>query len=156
MELKKSLLPLWILLGVFAAPPVASVVIHLTKKNSNLNTTQNGIFIKEAFCLDLKNSSKTTTKNWTVVLVTPEICQSDCLAKKQILNNLHKALGKDQKRVKILTVVNKDLIEQPDFLQEKSVMILNPNGLAIIHYAPSANPSGILKDLKKLLKNSHA
>jgi hypothetical protein len=155
MDKKKSLLPLWILLGVFAAPALASIIIHLLNKGGTLATIQNGVFIQQPFYLDTTQADNTAGKNWNLVFVEPNICDSSCLERRRVLNNIQKALGRDQKRVKILAIQNQELVKQTDLFAPKSVIILNPQGLAIMHYDPNANPSGILKDVRKLLKNSH-
>lgn len=58
------------------------------------------------------------------------------------------ALGKERSRV-----TQRHLSAIP--LQPGSVMIIDPEGWLVVHYAPDADPKGILKDFRRLLRLSH-
>ena len=119
------------------------------------------------------------TGQWRLVLWLPEQCQDVChLA----LANLHRArlaLGKDMDRVQRHLLVPKSyagesavqrllrddnglvpLVASEHWLKtikdlaSTPILIIDPQGYLIMTYAIAADPSGVLKDLQRLLKIS--
>lgn len=135
--------PLAILLLIFLAPILAAAYVLWPGNNIKFNTVQHGDFIHTANNNQFKNINK-----WQVVYIKPQNCGLECQQQQDILNNMLVALGANAERV-IITISS-----TPD-LQTNSIYIINPTGLPVMLYQPPANISGLLKDLKRLLKYSH-
>lgn len=121
---------------------------------------------------------------WTLVFVGRPPCDADCQSALYTVRQVRLALGKDMGRVQrlyVLTESNQDggdafLASHPglqvvsanrDWLKtfslseeqaapDQRIFVVDPLGYLMMHYAATAEPEGILKDLKRLLKASRA
>lgn len=158
MRKQKFLIKQWKVLALclmFAAPIVAGFVTYFYKDNLNFNINPRGQLISPPLpseTLGLKD--ETIQGQWQLVFYLPEGCSEQAQEKKQVLNNLIKALGKDQTRVKARTVSSLQDAEQ--LFEPEEVLIVDPKGWVIMRYRPSKfNAKGMLEDLKRLLRFSH-
>lgn len=126
--------PLHVLALIFIAPALAAIYILYFEGTVLLPTKQNGILIQPA----QKISHPLAIRHkWNVLYANT--------ADQQSFKNLYVALGKDQERV---------MLAQSDW--QEGAAIIDPNGMYILHYPNPINMSGLLKDLRRLLKYSHA
>ena len=141
--------PLKILLLIFIAPLLTAFFILKFSDPLQYKTTQYGTLIQPPLYLD--NASFTPNK-WHVVYLQPDDCDTTCQQQKSALHKLHVALGVDRERVIVSSMTNKSME-----LEEKSgsILLIDPLGFYMMHYAPGSKLSGLLKDLKRLLKYSH-
>lgn len=112
---------------------------------------------------------------WTLVYVSPLVCDKSCQNAIFYLRQIRTATGKEQLRVRPAVLTFSD--EKPDpamitllhnrypqtshwisnskqDLPKGSVYIIDPHGNIMMQYPAGANPSAMLKDLNKLLKVS--
>jgi len=134
---------LYVLAGLFLSPVICALYVHTHLEQFKLRTIQHGTLISQPISIE---PLLVKTNKWQILYVNVD--------HQPILTNLHKALGADQERVRLQIVSNNvaSYIGQ----QNAEIMIVNPMGLVIMHYDADANISGILKDMKRLLKYSHA
>lgn len=145
-------LPLYVLLGMFIIPFCAALVVLNLKEKPNFSTVEHGRLIhppqKDNF---IPNLSVNKPK-WHIVYISPTRCEDECILQKNKLSKLHIALGAEQSRVTIAHTQNQ--ITSTEY-KVGSMLIVDPSGFSIMHYEPEDNLSGLLKDMKRLLKYSH-
>lgn len=134
---------------MFLIPIVAAAYVMLYADDFNLHKVNHGQLIDPPQRLNIA-----TTNKWQVVYVTQPQCDSGCQQLQNRLHKLHTALGANQARVALTTLTSTQLAATD--IAPNSILILNPRGLYIMHYEATTNHSGILKDLRRLLKYSHA
>jgi cytochrome oxidase Cu insertion factor (SCO1/SenC/PrrC family) len=140
--------PLISLSLMFLAPAAAAGYILLYPDKINFPTAQHGKLISPP-----QTTSIAATDKWQIVYIQPQQCNLECEQQQKILHNVHTALGANQPRVALVTMTNDQLLPN---IKDNSVLIINPQGLYILHYEAGANHMGLLKDLRRLLKYSHA
>lgn len=149
-------LPLLNLILLFLLPVFMALYLLLSEQYKNMPTGQHGTFIKQATKLNIKYpeylAGQSIKHKWSLVYIQPQLCTLACQQQKKILLNLHTALGAERNRVAILATTN-TLLDID--IAENSFLIINPQGFYIMHYDAAVNHSGILKDLRRLLKYSH-
>jgi hypothetical protein len=149
--------PLLALALTFVIPFFAAAALLLLGNTRQLNTTQHGIFINPQVNLttslaDFDGNVIPHNTQWTIAFRLPKQCNHECQLQKQLLKNLHTALGKERKRVTLATSN-----QFPSGIEsEATLVIINPTGQAVMYYTASHSLSGVLKDLRRLLKYSHA
>lgn len=141
--------PLVILISVFLAPAIGAGYLLLSGNRINFNSSQYGTLIQNPPSIGLV----TADQKWHIVYVAPEVCNADCEQHQLKLHKVHTALGADTHRVGIAIRTKQQL---PPGIATNSVLIVNPRGLYIMHYDANLDHMGLLKDLRKLLKYSHA
>lgn len=139
---------------MFLAPLIAAAITLQFSHKLNLPTKQHGAFIQPQQ-VDLINiayiAGSDHVNKWQIVYIAPETCDENCLNEKRILHNLHVALGAQRDRVAIISAqVTADIEHAP-----KDLIILNPQGLYIMRYNNLDQHTGLLKDIRRLLKYSH-
>ncbi len=144
--------PLGMILLIFLTPLLAAAYVLSHRAEFNFNNVQHGTLIQPARAITFTNLNITKNK-WHVIYLAPDVCNADCANQKKILSNLHTALGANKDRVVFTTTTSN--ISSP-LAKDGSIVIINPLGLYIMHYPANSDPSGLLKDLKRLLKYSHA
>jgi len=145
--------PLVILISVFLAPAVGAGYLLLFGHKINFNSSQYGTIIQKPPNIGPSIGLVTADQKWHIVYVAPEICNEVCEQQQLKLHKVHAALGADTHRVEI-AIINKQQL--PEEIAKHSILIVNPRGLYIMHYAANSDHMGLLKDLRKLLKYSHA
>lgn len=121
---------------------------------------------------------------WTLVFVGRAACDEGCQSALYTIRQVRLALGKDMGRVQRLYVLaesnqHKDdtflashpglevasanrgwlrtfSLSEEEAAPEQRIFVVDPQGYLMMHYAAKAEPKGILKDLKRLLKASRA
>lgn len=141
--------PLVILISVFLAPAIGAGYLLLFGHKINFNSSQYGTLIQNPQNIGLV----TADQKWHIVYVAPEVCNENCEQQQLKLHKVHTALGADTHRVEIAIRTKQQL---PPGITTDSVLIVNPRGLYIMHYEANSDYMGLLKDLRKLLKYSHA
>lgn len=140
--------PIRVLFLLFLAPFCAAILVLKFGDYNKFAKVANGSILTPPQPINLPAINNI----WQIVYVNPVPCNTECIAKKTTLNNLHIALGADQSRVKITNIEN--TVDNTAY-EKDSVLIVDPNNLAIMYYAPQENMRGLLKDIKRLLKYSH-
>ena len=153
--------PMLLLAIIFITPFLVAFVVLMDTDNQHTNTTQHGNFIDVPdhiivnILQDLSGNTiepNLAQNKWQVVYLQPTPCTTECTDQMHVLQNLHKALGKDRNRVLFARSNN-----MPTGLaSDANIVVVDPKGHAIMYYTPEHEASGLLKDLRKLLKYSHA
>ena len=116
---------------------------------------------------------------WTLVYVEPSACRTECDRAVYRMRQSRYAMGKDMDRVQRLVVAPgpaaEDAAEKllaydpalkvvaatPAWIErprpgsgEAEIFIVDPQGYLVMWYRPDDDPSGLIKDLKRLLKIS--
>lgn len=126
--------PLYLMIVVFISPALGSYYILYVSGKVHAPTKQHGILQQPATPVGLNSI---IPEKWNVLY-------SD-QANKPSFTKLHIALGANQDRVVI----------SQDTLSASGAMIVDPQGMYILHYPEPLDMSGMLKDLRRLLKYSH-
>ncbi len=150
----RSRRPYWPLIGllmIFLIPLVAASILLNYSDLHALPKKNYGVLIEPPQTLQLYDS--TTQNQWQLIYVQPTECSTPCQATKQTLANLHTALGAEKDRVLIVHANQQKLniAVSPD-----SILVVNPQNMYIMNYPPGSALGGVLKDLRRLLKYSHA
>lgn len=152
--------PLYALFVLFLTPFLVALYILSGINLRDLKTTQHGIFIDPQQAIDLNTLrdlsgaqiyDSAIKHKWQIVYMSPEPCADHCQQRKHTLSNLHSALGADRERVVVATDHSQDAT-----INDGRIYIIDTAGKFVMYYPADSNPSGLLKDLKKLLKYSHA
>lgn len=126
--------PLYLMIIVFISPAMGSYYILYVSGKIHSPTKQHGTLQEPATKVTLKS---VIPAKWNVLY-------SD-KAKETNFNKLHIALGAHQDRV----------VVTQDAESVSGAMIVDPQGMYILHYPDPLDMSGMLKDLRRLLKYSH-
>lgn len=146
--------PLLSIVLMFFAPLIAAAIT--LKFAHNIKPTKQHGALMQPQHVDLFNISYIAGNNhadkWQVVYIEPEECDVACMDQKHVLHNLHVALGGERDRVAILNAqIGTAHIEHAP----GDLIIINPQGLYIMRYQNLAQHTGLLKDIRRLLKYSH-
>ncbi|WP_324769270.1 hypothetical protein [Pokkaliibacter plantistimulans] len=103
--------------------------------------------------------------HWSLVMVLPEKCSSECRQRLDVLTRMHMALGKDASRVRRVWLgqvswqADPYLSIYPEYQLgvngEPTCFVVDPLGNLILVYQKEQPAKDILKDLKKLLAASN-
>ena len=121
---------------------------------------------------DLPWSQEEADRRWLVVYLTPQACDQACQEATHLLRQINIALGKEAHRVTRVFVnqkgpANPQLTEQypallqltsqsPEFFElGQGIYLVDPLGNIMMYYSYDFVGKELLKDLKKLLKNSN-
>lgn len=140
--------PLVNLFLMFLIPVIAALYVGFYADTFNLHKVNHGQLIDPPQLINIAAINK-----WQVVYASPDECDLECQQLQHRLHKLHTALGANKDRVALTILPSKQINHN---INSNSILILNPRGLYIMHYEADANHSGILKDLRRLLKYSHA
>lgn len=116
-------------------------------------------------------------RTWRIAVVAPETCGDDCAKLARDVDTVWQLFGKDADRVHVLWLCASTPCAYPadaprpatlrlvqpstllrDHLPRANVgdgvpaYVIDPNGFAILRYAPGFDPAGLRADLAKLLK----
>lgn len=158
-RMTKRYTPLICLILAFFFPIILSWLLYYNHEHFNLKTTNHGILINPP--IDVKNLWQSTdSKQWQIVHVAKNACDSDCENVAYTLNQIKKALGKNSERVsfKIISQSEPTVVQQTqaigkkDFTIENKIYLVDPAGNLFMYYADTSNPMNILKDLNHVLE----
>lgn len=118
--------------------------------------TYHGVLIDselKASTYGITDNDQKTLGSWQVVLTESQNCDS-CEKWKNSMENFHKAIGKERKRV-LVTVVEAPENETIGGVPGgNGIWIVDPLGNLVFRFPVGIDPNLILKDLKRLLKLS--
>jgi hypothetical protein len=157
VRLRKSL-PLLLIILAFASPMLMAHIALVFQDKIKQSTNAYGYLLPTVGQLQISkfekllNDNNANEQQWQIVFVKPENCEQDCLARQQALIQLHALLRDDKKRVNVISTRMADLHPHKE---AGTTLLLDPQGNYIMYYEQTAEPSGILKDLMRLLKYSN-
>lgn len=116
-------------------------------------------------------------RTWRIAVVAPETCGDDCAKLARDVDTVWQLFGKDADRVHVLwlcastpcaypagaprpatlrlvqpSTVLRDRLPRANTGGGMPAYVIDPNGFAILRYAPGFDPAGLRADLAKLLK----
>lgn len=116
-------------------------------------------------------------RTWRIAIVAPEACGDDCAKVARDVDTVWQLFGKDADRVHVLwlcasmpcayppgaprpatlrlvqpSTVMRDHLPRANVAGGVPAYVIDPNGFAILRYAPGFDPAGLRADLAKLLK----
>ena len=89
---------------------------------------------------------------WSLLLVDDPVCGPACKEKLDELRRVRVVLAKNWQRTQSLHLSDRNAL--PGDFATGTIVIVDPNGLAMMRYAPGAKLEGVLADLELLLKYS--
>lgn len=89
---------------------------------------------------------------WSIAFIHEAPCDRPCFARLDELRRLRLSFAKEAGRTQIVPL-RKRPAGLPD-LPDGSVILIDPNGLAMLRYAPGADAKDMRADLERLLKYS--
>ncbi len=143
--------PLRFMLLLFMAPALLAVMVLSKPDLLHSKSVQHGTFMQHKEHLD-SSHAVFTPHNWHVFYLQPAACDAACTTQQQTLKQLHVALGAAKSRVVVKSLAATELNISAE---ERSVIIVDPQGRYVMQYSNPNDFSGILKDLRRLLKYSH-
>lgn len=142
--------PLIFIFGMFGLPMAAAAIFLCYGTPIKTRSSQHGILIKNERYL--QTLSDTSANKWRILYVPPLECDGECVDRKKILHNLHIALGAQRDRVQILQSTEVQISTE----DINNIFIIDPKGLYVMRYPANNDLNGLLHDMRKLLKYSHA
>ncbi len=152
-----------LLLLVAFLVPVALAAVVLKAKWYQEGATNHGQLLNNLSYQQLQQPNP-VHQQWQIITFVPSQCAPSCQAHLQQLQQVHVALGRERPRVHPIAFSDAPLsapdgvtvVVQPQLqplLPELAVVIVDPLGQWVLHYQTD-ELSGLLKDLRKLLKLS--
>ncbi len=137
-----------ILLLLFLGPPLLAWYLY-TQHPEWLNKTANkGILLSPPINLtklSLMDTSQFQGK-WLLMYIIPGDCDEICEQDRFLVQQVHKALGKEQSRVHRIVIKSSKL--------DTGLYIVDPWGNVIMHYPKNIIPRAVKDDMSRLLKAS--
>lgn len=168
---KASRLKLIGLMLILLSPILLSSLFYIFRDQFAIKTINRGTLLQPAISLaSLGVPNQGNERKWQIFYLAPETCDQDCLAQKDLLQRIHTALGKDQSRVILRSILPSSFSDKPilaslssftENLKTGSVWIVDPKGCIILQYSSeflnsqALKAKGILEDLRRLLRLSH-
>lgn len=142
----------WVLILLFTLPFLGSYILYSLRHRFIFNTIETGQLLSPPIqTQNLTFFEPALLGKWQLVYLQPALCEKECESLISNLNKIYLSLGKESHRVKQRAVP----AAQFPLLQPGEIALIDPQGWLILHYAPSSDPKGILKDLQRLLRFSH-
>lgn len=150
---KQNKITLWLLMFVFIGPSLLAAALYLYRDHLHFKTLEKGHIISPP--IDSQTQpffNSAYLGKWQLIYVSSTECSTTCQASLNTLKQIHAAVGmKDQSRVEYRSIPA-SLIP---VIQPGNIAIIDPRGWLMMQYSNSADPIGILKDLRRLLRLSH-
>lgn len=145
------------LLLIFMGPLIAAHVMFAYRDKIHFKTTQIGTLCSPAISTQNLAFAKTSTASlgkWQLIYISNDATETAVEDSPMwpILKQIHLALGKEKHRVRVNIVDSKDI----PVLKAGQLAIIDPKGFIVLYYSEDCHPPGILKDLRQLLRVSHA
>ncbi|MDQ2994970.1 MAG: hypothetical protein M3R00_08535 [Pseudomonadota bacterium] len=175
------------LLLTFMLPIVAALWVYYYGFPTARSTTNYGSLIQPSVHITeyavtdpngIPLSNKALLYKWTLLYVSPAVCDKSCESAVFYLRQMRTATGKDQERIRpvvlnrygqsidpsLVTLLQKRYPQTTRWishadnkqlaLEGGSLYLVDPHGNIMMTYPAGANPSKIFKDLTKLLRVS--
>jgi hypothetical protein len=148
---------------IFILPMITAALYFMGLNPEHLKTTNVGILLNPPIQKsDWVQIQPSTHPRWQLVYVHPEACDNSCEQALARLNSIHQALFKDIPRIEVALWTQKNVslnlanikVEQLLTAEQPCYVIADPLGNIMLKYPLTADTSGILRDLKQLLKVS--
>ena len=161
------------IIAVFVLPMVAAYWLFLKSDTLDFETSNVGSFFTPPVDIAaVLPAEQSALEHWWLAFITPETCESQCLAQLEKLRSVQLALGRDSVKLQRLLVAPQahsaltpqhqqlvsgtvDIDQLAPLLTDVSneqIVLIDPNGLLVLYYAPTIEGTGILRDVRKLLK----
>ena len=192
MAMSSSKKTLLMMIFVFVAPIVIGAIMFLNADNLKMgsSTVNYGQLITPPVLIDVKgiqvdnqaaDVEKTAREKWTLLYLTPEVCDEKCSARIDLLKRLRLVTNENMRRIRTLAVfpqapANQEKLQfdNPDLVigvrgedssafmaqfpkqDENPVYLIDPIGNLMMYYSgDTPDIKRMLKDLKRILKYSH-
>lgn len=144
------------LVMTFILPIIISYVLFFYKDHFHFRKTNQGTLLNPPLQM------QALTRQWQIIFA-PRSCNSNQLEKVMFgLHQLRKALGKDERRVGLILLINQScqmmptyhfrkVIRQNNDLIPDRIYLADPLGNVFMYYSDTTKPMPIFKDLKKVL-----
>lgn len=146
--MRSGRLRLFLLFAVLAAPFLAGSGLYFAGWRPG-STVNHGQLISPLVALP---DAEAWRGKWSLALIHAEPCSPDCLARLDELGRLRLSLAKEAERTRIVSLGKRSEIFRA--LPDGSIVLVDPRGLAVMHYGPGADARGMRADLERLLKYS--
>ena len=146
------------LLLIFVGPLITAHVLYAYREKINFKTTQIGTLFSPPIATAESTFSKDTLGKWQLIYVSRGEESGKRGDKGEdpnmlpILSQIHLGLGKEKHRVNFRIIDANDI----PVLKAGQIAIIDPKGFIVLYYPRDCKPQGILKDLRQLLRVSHA
>ncbi len=149
---KHNKITLWLLMLVFVGPSLIAATLYLYREHLQFKTVEKGQILSPPIDSQTLPFFKTEyLGKWQLIYVSPTKCDTQCETSLATLKQIQTATGKEQPRVEYRGIPA-PLIP---ILKPGDIAIIDPRGWLMMQYPSPADPLGILKDLKRLLRLSH-
>ncbi len=155
----------------FAAPAAIALLLQTPLFHWNPATTKNhGELLRPAVQLAQNETLKKLLadgEHWTLLLIPPDVCDSGCERRLALLHRVREAQGRRMERLH-LRVLNDSVNPWTESLtgdaswpqvlglEPGGLVLIDPDGFAMMRYRPDADPTHVRKDLAHLLKWSES
>lgn len=151
---KHSLFTLGFLILVFVLPLVAAHLLYAYRNHFHFSTNENGKLLSPPIASQgLPFFDKSFLGKWQLIYFSPIPCDTTCKSIMPALKQIHTALGKEKSKVEYRMI---DTSITPLHITSGDIVIIDPQGWLILQYASKSDLKGILRDLRQLLRISHA
>lgn len=156
---------------VFAAPLLIALILRVSGWQPSV-TGNHGELVEPPVPLDVPKSSD-LADHWVLVFSPASSCDAQCRSVDESLHGVHRALGKDAHRVRLVwsqapaeqgTAPERTIdgaawltrLERaaPGGLQPNAAYLVDPRGFLMMWYPPGFEAPGVLEDLERLLRYS--
>ncbi len=143
----------YLLVLVFLVPVLIAYTLYAYRDTLKLRTTENGTFLSPpVYAKQLPFFKSVFLGKWQLIYSMPHPCNSHCKTIVPKFEQIIAALGKDKSKVEYRSIASQDI----SVLKKDYIAIIDPKGWLILYYPATTNPQAILKDIKRLLRYSHA
>lgn len=155
----------WLVWGVGFIPMALAMVMYFGQVGIPQAKTNHGDLLSPGEELKDWEIEDAAGEQWVYggdwqLLLTYNTCNAACDSWKEVLPNLHLALGKERDRVQwhmvsgLPPVDNRMLVSEHIEAIGEGIWVADPLGNLVMRYPLEQAPRGLLKDLKRLLKLS--
>ncbi len=153
------------ILAVFFIPMLIAWGLFYFRDQLHFATTNHGVLLRPPVAdvaLYEKLNAHDAQRHWLIVYVPQGVCDTACHAVADRLQAVQQVLGKQQARVKVVTLSAIEATAslsmlQHDFLGQamtKRIYLMDPAGNFFMYYPEKTDFMGIVKDLQKVLEVS--
>jgi len=138
---------------VFLGPIVVAHLLYYFRHHIHFPSMLSGELLNPPLSIQSLLPEFKLNGKWQLITIQPETCNKHCEEQFNLLNNIHQALGKDKYKLERKTMMPHEVSKT---LRQKSFFIVDPKGWVILSYTLPFNPKGVLEDIRRLLRFSHA